>query len=109
MPDNRELETKLMRGIRREIKRLLAVDVHKDLPGDRIEAGLLRVAVADAQKGIVAADFDKFLGAELGSTARRAVHRMAERLEQAGKLRRLRRGVSGERITHLQLVEPVGA
>jgi hypothetical protein len=61
------------------------------------------LAHEDAADGIVAASFDVILGRPLSAVESMACHRSAERLEKAGRLRRLRRW--GRNVTHLQLVE----
>jgi len=104
MPRTLTLDAELLAAVRREVARLRGVDLFH-LPSDRMEAGRIRSAVSDARQGVITADFDGLLGRVLGTAARKAAHRAVGRLEAAGRLRRLRLGYSGARVTHLQLVE----
>ena len=65
MTETERIAGRLMRGIRRELERLLAVDLY----GLGRHNWQLRAAVTDAQAGIVAADFPALLGRELDGTA----------------------------------------
>lgn len=101
MTKTEKLAAELLRAVRRERDRLRVID---PTPFARSE-WKLRAAVADAKAGVVAANFTELLGRALTSAESRACQRAAERLEAAGKLRRLRLGYDGSRLTHFQLIE----
>jgi hypothetical protein len=107
MPRTSTLDAELLAAVRREVVRLCGVDL-RNLPSDRSVAGAIRAAVRDAQQGIVVAELDQLLGRSLDGAERKAAHWALERLETSGRLRRLRRGYDGLRLTHLQLVEAAG-
>jgi hypothetical protein len=104
MPRTATFDAQLLAAIRREVARLQAADL-RNLPPDRHAAGEIREAVRDAQAGIVAADFSALFGRVLSGAELKACQRAVIRLESAERLRRLRRGYCGARMTHLQLVE----
>lgn len=103
MPHPATLDAELLAAVRREMDWLAAVDLYRDLSADRSAAGRLRAAVEDARRGVAALDLDELLGRVPTPAERRAAHRALDRLEAAGRLRRLRRGYDGVRVTHLQL------
>jgi hypothetical protein len=95
------VEPKILAGIRRELKRLLALD-----PADLrdCEDVQLRIAAREArEKGTVRIDFPAWFGRELSDSERRAAQRALEALEHRGKLERIQDGNSGTRTTHVRL------
>lgn len=102
----RDLEAELITAIRRELARLLAITLPLPLGIDRFQAGELRAAIAVAHRGIVPAKFGRLLLRELSPAELKACQRATIKLEQQGRLVRLRLGHDGYRTTHLQLVEP---
>ena len=107
MPRTSKLDTALLAAVRREVARLRTVDL-RNLPANRDAAAEIRTAVNDAHAGIVLADFAALLGRALSGAELKACQRAAIRLETSGQLIRLRLGYEGQRLTHLQLVEPAG-
>lgn len=96
-----KLADQLLRGIRRELERLRAIDAAQLGRNE----WRLRAAVNDAREGTVEADFPALLGRSLNASEHRAAQRAAERLEANGQIVRLRLGYDGARVTHLQLVK----
>lgn len=96
-----KLDVKLLDGIRRELKRLLAIDL-ESLPW--LEKSRLRGVIEDAGEGIVAADWHRLMGRALTAAELKAAQRAAERLELAGELVRISVTPAGRKVTHLQLV-----
>lgn len=99
------VEAVILAGIKRDLARLLAVDLVRDRPPDRMEAGRLRLAVQDAHKGIVAVRAAEWLGrGDLGPAERKQVSRALEALERVGIVERLAFGYDGLKTTHVRLV-----
>jgi len=95
------MEAEILRGIRRELRRLRRID-HHELP--LREASRLRSAIAAAHRGELPVDFEVWLGRAITDAERRACSRALERLAAAGKLERIG-GYSGKRTTAVRLIE----
>lgn len=88
------LAAKLLADIADRLARLVGTDLHK-LPYDRMAAGLIRAAVQDARRGVLA--LADLLDGVTDGAQRKAAHRALDRLEAAGRIRRLRLGYDGAR------------
>jgi hypothetical protein len=102
----KSLDSQILAAIRREVKRLSAIDLTK-IPyiGHREHYAEVRHAVETARSGAIAYDLDVLLGHPPTDAERKAAQRAIARLEARGKLVKLALGYGRVKATHLMVAE----